>query len=163
MKANTVVFVLVMFASAALALGQRPTITNETLEKYRQQRLAAEKDLRENYERLGFPSPQELESRNKASREKLDEIAGRLREDETEKQRMQVVTGATVERQVQVEQPQYRAYGIAPAAIWGYSIPRVRTYSRRFYSQPYYVAGGSIWPVGSATRPQPLLKTQRRR
>lgn len=163
MKANTAVFVLIMLASVAFAFGQRPTVTNETLEKYRQQRLAAEKDLRENYEKLGFPSPEEREARDKASREKLDEIAANLRDDEIARQRTQAVAGPTVERIVRVGQPQYRPYGLAPAAIWGYSIPRGRRVNGRFYTQTYYVSGGSIWTVGPATRPRPLIQTRRRR
>lgn len=163
MKANTAVFVLIMLASAAFAFGQRPTVTNETLEKYRQQRLAAEKDLRENYEKLGFPSPEEREARDKASREKFDEITAKLREDEIERQRTQPVANTIVERTIQVGRPEYRAYGLAPAAIWGYSAPRGRIYNRRFYTQPYHVSGGSIWPVGPATKPRPLIQTRRRR
>ena len=43
-----------------LGISQTRTITNADLEKYKQKRLAAEKELRENYRELGFPSPEEL-------------------------------------------------------------------------------------------------------
>ncbi|HLM02627.1 MAG TPA: hypothetical protein VK400_16355 [Pyrinomonadaceae bacterium] len=39
------------------------TVTNADLEKFRQKRLEAEADYRANYEKLGMPSPEELERR----------------------------------------------------------------------------------------------------
>ncbi|MDQ3801599.1 MAG: hypothetical protein M3384_19425 [Acidobacteriota bacterium] len=39
------------------------TVTNADLEKFRQKRLAAEADYRDNYEKRGMPSPEELEER----------------------------------------------------------------------------------------------------
>lgn len=65
---------------SAVAYGQTKTITNADLEKYRQARLAAEKDLRENYKALGFPSPEVLARQEEESRRELSELAQRLRE-----------------------------------------------------------------------------------
>ncbi len=47
-------------ATAISSMAQNKTVTNADLEKYRQARLAAEREYRENYERLGMPSPTEL-------------------------------------------------------------------------------------------------------
>ncbi|HMS40609.1 MAG TPA: hypothetical protein PKE69_10305 [Pyrinomonadaceae bacterium] len=44
-------FILILTFTAS-AFAQTKTITNADLEKYRQKRLAAEKDYAENYERL---------------------------------------------------------------------------------------------------------------
>ena len=53
------------------------TVTNADLEKFRQKRLQAERDYRENYRKRGMPSPQELE-RIEAERQRgLDEFARR--------------------------------------------------------------------------------------
>ena len=57
------IFITVSFASAQSA---KRTVTNTDLEKFKQKRLNAERDLRENYEKLGFPSPEELEKQRKA-------------------------------------------------------------------------------------------------
>lgn len=51
------------------------TVTNADLEKFRQKRLQAERDYRENYEKRGMPSPAELERREAERREWLDEYA----------------------------------------------------------------------------------------
>ena len=60
MKLNTAIAVGFVL-SAAFAVGaQTKKVTNADLEKYRTERLKAEKDLRENYAKLGFPSPEEL-------------------------------------------------------------------------------------------------------
>lgn len=53
-------------------------VTNEDLEKYRQKRLAAERDYRENYEKMGFPSPEELERQIEQSRAERSRLSARL-------------------------------------------------------------------------------------
>lgn len=71
---------ILVFISIAvvLATAQTRTVTNGDLEKYRQKRLAAERDLRENYERLGFPSPEEMEKQAEKSRAEKSALAARL-------------------------------------------------------------------------------------
>lgn len=76
----------VLLAFAILILGAVPafsqrsarTVTNVDLEKYRQQRLRAEKDYAENYERMGFPSPEELQKQIEKSRAEREALATRL-------------------------------------------------------------------------------------
>jgi hypothetical protein len=69
------------------ALAQKAkTVTNAELEKYRQKRVQSEKDLRENYQKLGFPSPEELEKRNAEKRASMEEVAEQLREEQLQKQ-----------------------------------------------------------------------------
>lgn len=78
-------FRAVLWASAVLlavvpAFSQRAarTITNLDLEKYRQQRLKAERDYADNYQRLGFPSPEELQKQIEKSRVEREALAARL-------------------------------------------------------------------------------------
>lgn len=74
MRNGILLFIGLIFVSANAAAAQNRVVTNEDLEKYRQKRVAAERDLRENYERLGFPSPTEMQKQieqNKAERSAL--------------------------------------------------------------------------------------------
>lgn len=57
----------------------RKTVTNADLEKFRQKRLQAEKDYRENYKRLGMPSPEELEQREAERQRWLTEYSRQAR------------------------------------------------------------------------------------
>jgi hypothetical protein len=72
---------LVVLVSSCV-YAQSKTVTNADLEKYRSKRIAAEKDLRDNYEKLGFPSPEELEKMNRESRLERAALDRRLREEE---------------------------------------------------------------------------------
>jgi hypothetical protein len=72
---------VVLFSSGAYA--QSKTVTNADLEKYRLKRVAAEKDLRENYEALGFPSPEERARSEAESRRERAALADRLRREES--------------------------------------------------------------------------------
>ncbi len=60
MKLNIAIAFGCLLAFVGTGLSQTRTVTNVDLAKYRDKRLAAEKDLRENYAKLGFPSPEEL-------------------------------------------------------------------------------------------------------
>lgn len=64
-----------------LAFAQRKTVTNADLEKYRQKRVAAEKDYRENYEKMGFPSPEELDRQIEESRIRNLELSEQFRQE----------------------------------------------------------------------------------
>lgn len=86
---NRLWFILILvFISAFSAAAQNRTVTNDDLEKYRQKRLAAERDLRENYERLGFPSPAELEKQIEQSRVERSDLAARLRAENIEREQL---------------------------------------------------------------------------
>ncbi|MEZ5308152.1 MAG: hypothetical protein R2684_13480 [Pyrinomonadaceae bacterium] len=62
------IFVVLLVCAVPL-FGQAKTVTNSDLEKFRQKRLAAERDLRENYREMGFRSPEEMERENEKARE----------------------------------------------------------------------------------------------
>ena len=72
-------FILALiFVAANLTVAQTKTVTNGDLETFRQKRLKAEKDYRENYEKLGFPSPEESERQSEQSKRELAELSRRI-------------------------------------------------------------------------------------
>lgn len=163
MRFSTAVFVSLIFAAAVTATAQNKTITNADLEKYRQARLAAEREYRENHERLGMPSPEELARRNEASRKELIELSDRLREQEIAERRLAGIS--TPSPVVNVGLGSTTFGPVAPAVIWSYGYGRdwrYRPVYRLPQGQQYYVSGGSIWPVGPRTAPRPLIKVRRR-
>lgn len=81
MKKQAIFVLGAILLLSGLTFAQIRTITNADLEKFRVKRVQAEKDLRENYEKLGFPSPEELERQNEESRRELDEFADQLRQE----------------------------------------------------------------------------------
>lgn len=115
--------VLVIFGAAVFSgavFGQTKTVTNADLEKFRQERLKAEKDYRENYAKWGFPSPEELEARRKQSAKEFSELAARLRAEDLEQARLET------ERERQAAQYNYVRVLNQP----------VRRYSPYIYSYP---------------------------
>ena len=112
MKKRLLFILCLSFIATASAVAQNRTVTNSDLEKFRQKRLEAERDYRENYARLGFPSPEELEKQIEQSRRDRAELSARLQAENLERERL------SLERQ-QIEaearrsnfQPQSENYG----------------------------------------------------
>lgn len=97
-------------AFSAAAQEQRRTVTNDNLEKYRQKRVAAERDLRENYERLGFPSPEEMDRQIEESRRARAELAERLRAENLERERLGLERERlNLDRQIAAREAQQRS------------------------------------------------------
>ena len=160
-----------IFAIAtSLAAQTRRTVTNADLEKYKQARLGAERNYRENYERLGLPSPEELELRRRQDRAETEALAERLRSDRIAQERIQAEreaserTAAAYARSLQQQQNagQYYQSGYLydPGYFWSYG-RRYRYPRGQNYQQPGYFAGGQFWPTGQRTRPQPLIARPR--
>src|SRR5687768_8751160 len=99
------IFVFVSFLSA-----QR-TVTNADLEKYKQTRLQADKDYRDNYQRLGLPSPEELEKRREASRAETERLYDKLREERIEAAKLAAMQAAAT-AQLAAATPQFIPFGI---------------------------------------------------
>lgn len=142
-------------------------ITNLDLEKYRDARMAADKELRENYEKLGFPSPQELERRREKSRVETEELAAKLRAERLEQERLDAQREAESRRMIVYNRGIVRQNDVYFSS--GYSSgyfysPYVNPYWRpRTYGQPGYYAAGQFWPTGPATNPRPLFIRPRNR
>ncbi len=88
MKTKLLFILILSFITTLTVTAQTRTVTNDDLEKFRQNRLAAERELRENYERLGFPSPAELEKQIEQSNRERSELAERLRAENLEIERL---------------------------------------------------------------------------
>ena len=81
--------VLLIMAGTVSAQTTKRTITNADLEKFRQSRLSAEKDLRENYAKLGFPSPEEMERRQEQASIERAKLSDELRQGRLEREQIQ--------------------------------------------------------------------------
>lgn len=128
MKRNLLFFVVFLSAAAAgSVVGQTRTVTNADLEKFRQERLKAEKDYRENYARLGFPSPEELQRRQEQSSKETSELAAKFRAEAREQQRLDA------------ERKRSSQYG----NVLLLNTPRPGYSSPYFYSYPIY---GNYYP-----------------
>jgi len=69
-----------LLAMATFAVAQVPTVDNFTLEKYQKQRVTAQRDYEQNYARLGFPSPEELDRQREADMNARLQLADQLRQ-----------------------------------------------------------------------------------
>jgi hypothetical protein len=123
--------VILSFAGAAESQVNRRaarTVTNADLERYRSQRLNAERDYRENYERLGFPSPEELDRQLEQSRIEREELSAKLREDRLERERINAealraqaeLAAAYNERQAELSEGYQPFYGYGGFPAYGY-------------------------------------------
>ncbi len=86
MKRQVLFLSALVLGISSLTFAQTKTITNADLEKYRQKRLAAERELRENYREMGFPSPEEMERQNEKDRKETAELSQRLRQQRIERE-----------------------------------------------------------------------------
>ena len=84
MKKRLLFILCLSLAAAGSSLAQTRTVTNRDLEKFRQKRVEAERQYRENYEKLGFPSPEELDRAREESRYETEESLVRQREERLE-------------------------------------------------------------------------------
>lgn len=161
MKIRILHLVCFVTAAAVCVSAQIKSLTNSELEKYKEKRVAAERDLRENYARLGFSSPEELERRSAQSAAKLSELSARLSAESQER-----ISFQTEQRAKALSDRSY--YRSAPENynelyFWFDGRRYRRTYRRPPYQQPGYFAGGQFWPSGSRTPPQPIVRWAPRR
>lgn len=78
------VFLSCLLLSGAV-FAQTTTVSNSDLTKFRDRRIAAEKEYRENYQRLGMPSPEEIETDRVAYINNTQEMSARLRKEQAER------------------------------------------------------------------------------
>lgn len=89
MKKRLFFILCAIFCVSVYSFAQTRTVTNSDLEKFRQKRLQAEADYRENYKRLGFPSPEELARQREQDSKELSELSERLTNERLEREAMQ--------------------------------------------------------------------------
>jgi cell division protein FtsL len=185
MKQRSLFIFCLILVSAVCVVSQ--TVTNTDLAKYREQRLAAERDYRDNYVRLGMPSPAEIERKREESRIATEQLSAKLRSERLERERIEayreaeLIRAAQYNRQLRAEQQafysanpgyfvSYGAYGgLGYNSFGNFGIGfgnfRPRHFRRPFrhYQQTGYYGGGQFWPTGTV-RPQaaPMLIQRRR-
>lgn len=161
---------LVIMACFGVGFGQTRTVTNADLEKYKQRRLQAEKDLQEYYRRIGL-SPEELEKREAAEAKEREELSLKLRQLRLEREQMETLTERIYVPQVNVVLPQSRGIDYSAFFIYGNRLyPNARTWYRpynggiQWRATPFgiiYEPGGyssNVWPP-----PRPYPQPFRRR
>jgi hypothetical protein len=151
-----------IFAMAISVMAQTKTITNADLEKYRQARLTAEREYRENYERLGMPSPAELDRRNEQSRIEVERLSEKLRTAELERERLDAARTDFSGTSISIMQEPAPNLRYWPTTYWSYASryhsPRLPNANKNLG----YVGGGTFWPTGNRTPSQPVFKRPRR-
>ena len=160
MKTRFLFLIFIITAGAMSAAAQSRTVTNNELAQYKQERVKAETDLRENYERLGFASPEEFDRRNKQSAKETADLAEKLRQEDLERERVTAQLRANARLAAAFNRPtQFTVEPIWPYAnyIWSYVRHRPLLPIRHGYSQPGYFAGGQFWPTGSQTPTRPMF------
>ena len=121
---------------AAVACSQTRLVTNADLEKYRQKRVSAEKELNENYAKLGFESPDIRAKRNAQSTQEMIALSDRLRTQVLARE----LAAAEAERQ-RAEQARYDAIIRALAAERMQPVENSGFLYNGFYHQ-----GWNRWP-----------------
>ena len=91
MKARILLLLCLSLLTAFSAFAQTRTVTNADLDKFKAKRLQAERDYRENYARLGFPSPEELDRQIEKSRIERQELSLRLRTERLEREKAEAL------------------------------------------------------------------------
>ncbi len=158
MRKKILLLVCLMLLTTFTALAQTKTVTNFDLEKYRDRRISAEKDLRENYAKLGFPSPEELQRQREKSRIETEELSAKLRAERIEREK---IAAEAESRQAAARQNSYtRSYGNYNTGTRYYggfysygpgSFYRPRSFRQRVFSGPAWRAdaSGVIYEPGS--------------
>jgi hypothetical protein len=164
---------LLFFVLAVVPLGayaQTRTVTNTDLEKFRAERLEAERQYRQNYERLGLPSPEELERRRAESARERTELSARLRAERLQREQLAAMAARAAAEPdgsvVIVEN------GGERAVVYGYGVYGYPNYrNRRYWARPGVVwrgtPGGVIYEPGGRSsyiytprfeRPRPAFR-----
>lgn len=152
---------IVAISYVSAAAQTRHTITNLDLEKYRDSRVAAEKELSENYASLGFRSPEERAKSDAEDARALTALSEKLRAERVSQEQAAAASEAWAAyyRGRAALQNGSVVYLPQPTGLYyGYVYYGNRWHFnniRRTYQQPGYFAGGNFWTTGPATRPRP--------
>lgn len=180
MKKQIAVLLGLIFSISLVSIAQTKTVTNADLEKFRQERLKAEREYRENYERLGFPSPEELERQQEESRVRREELSARLRNERLQREAVQVQNeqNQAIQRQNQYLQnianqnysngnTSYGNYGYFPYGYTNYSggygyygkYGARRPYRQPNYYNPNAFPNGRFVPISQPYLPLSIQNT----
>ena len=166
MKIRVLFLVFIIITATGAVFAQGKTVTNDDLSKYKQDRIKAEAELRNNYAKLGFPSPEERARRDAESAKETAELSAKLRNERLERERIEAQNAANAPFNaalLRAMQQHNSSEYYAPSYFGGYYSGgwQPRPVGRVGYQQPGYFAGGQFWPTGPATKPRPLFKVTR--
>jgi hypothetical protein len=133
MRVKVMIVVCLVGLAAVSAFAQTRTVTNADLEKFRQARLQGEMDYRENYRRMGFPSPTELEEHLENSKIERETLAARLAGERLQRERIQADLAAAIitSEQRAAAAAQENPEPVGPQLYYGY--PSGGYYNRGYY------------------------------
>jgi len=164
MEMRLAIFALITMFSAAGTIFPQRTVTNADLDKYRKQREAAERDYRENYSRMGFPSPEELKKEAEQSQLQYERMLERWSRERIELEKVNAMRDQANALQVLADQAEINNNNrnneqqVYNPGIYGYPNYGYPYYGRPYiYGSPYwiprfgqspsgYVSGGVFWP-----------------
>ena len=168
---SAVIVIGFILTSAVIGFGQTRTVTNFELEKYQQRRIAAEEEYRDNYKRLGLPSPEELDKQRDEDLKAKIALADQLRQARLEKERLDlerrsldIQASQQAEDSIVYESDGY--YG--GAYLGGYSTYGGRIRNGRFRGRIYNQGGGyrvtpfQVIPQPVQPRPQRMIRREPR-
>lgn len=145
----------ILISSAGFS--QNSSVTNADLQVYREKRLKAEREYRENYQQMGFPSPEELDRRREQSMKETEELSAKLRSERLRRESIE-----TQQRLAEQAAAAYYQYfpstgdNVIYSGSWNYPYyGRRRPFRIGTTYQTGYFAGGHFWPGGLGTPPVP--------
>ena len=173
MKTIAVVLcVLFSFSVASYAQNAKRTVTNEDLERFSQQRIAADREYRRTYAEKGLPSPDEIKAHSEARVKDTVELAEKLEAANLEREKLAI---AAMQLQSQAPQtvvisPNGSGYYPSDYGYWGYGSGYgvFDNFGRRSFGRGRlgnvrggYAAGGMVWPApivtGGTRAPRPAI------
>ncbi|MBC7900906.1 MAG: hypothetical protein H7070_12740 [Saprospiraceae bacterium] len=169
MKQRSLFIFCLILSLTGFVVGQTKTVNNFDLEKYRNQRLRAETDLRENYAKLGFPSPEELAKQNEKDSAERVELSNRLRNERLERERIenerQQIEAEVARYNSEIRNDDVPAYSAGYYSVdgtysgYGYNGYYRPRYSQRhrFFAPLYRATPVGIYPVASPRRTSRIL------
>lgn len=171
MKKQIAVLLSLIFSLSVVSMAQTKTVTNADLEKFRQERLRAEREYRENYERLGFPSPEELERQREEDRIRREELSAQLKAERLQREAIQAQNeqNQAIQRQNQYlrnianQNNQNNGFyygGYTNYSIgYGYGYYNTRRYRHPSYYNPNAFPNGRYVPISTPYLPLSIRNT----
>jgi hypothetical protein len=121
--------VVLSFAAAVSAVAQTKTVTNDDLEKFRQQRLESERKLREKYAAMGT-TPEEVEKQYRRRRAEMEQYSDQLRRERIEREN--IIRANAFYDQLDAAQVNPGGTFFYPNFVYAYSYPFFGLHGRNF-------------------------------
>lgn len=163
MKNRILLLVFIISAASAATFGQERTVTNADLAKYRDARVKSEEELRCDYARLGFSSPEEYERRLRESRDETAAISEKLRNERIAQEQIEAQRRASEALSLSLRRSAEQQIYVGGGDIYGtgYYVGNGRRrgyFGSRNRTQSGYFAGGQFWSTGPRTPVRPMIR-----